>query len=67
MPVGILLLQTDVCYGNLLIMNKEGIIGQSIQRGEEPAAGRLELAFGISCTHQELSLISDAFLDCSYH
>lgn len=69
MPVGISLLQTDVCYESLLIMNKEGIIGQynNHGRGEEPAVGRLKLPFAISCTHQEPCLISDAFLDCSYH
>lgn len=40
-PVGISLLQTNVCYGSLFIMNKEGIIGQCNNFGRgEPAAER---------------------------
>lgn len=48
-------------------MNKEGIIGQcnNFGRGEEPAV-EAKLLFGLSCMHQESSLNSDAFLDCSY-
>lgn len=53
MPIVISLLQMNVCYGSLLIMNKEGIFRQcnNTAREEESAVGRPKPSFAMSCTH----------------